>query len=85
MSAIAPEAPTDTDLDLGDLDMLDDDVAHAVCARCYPPEDEPFGKMVGICGTEFSDLAPMTDKPCIKCLLLAQILHRCPKCGWEGA
>lgn len=81
MTAIAPERPTDTDLDLSDLDLLDDDRAHAACNGCYPHEDAPYAKFTGICGAESSMLGPMTNKRCQKCLELSRTGGPCPKCG----
>ena len=71
---------TDISVDLKALDMLDNDVCHAICNICYPqvahmghgcPYDQWPAVMTGACGTEFySDIVSgLNDLPeCDDCL-----------------
>jgi len=79
--------------ELEDLELLDDDVIHAACARCYPINTmKHLDKYIGICGKEGyvhqtppglkeTDVPP---NPCPDCLVVWQTHNTCPVCGFAG-
>lgn len=73
---------TEERVDLSDLDLLDDETAHARCTYCYPG-DVSFKVVVALCGTEMiqqwdggRDVPPNACEACQKAWY-----QPCSRCG----
>jgi hypothetical protein len=64
----------------------DEQLAHAVCPVCHPPETATLVR--ALCGTEFDTehydhgpAAPSWALVCVVCVDLIRSAKRCPRCG----
>jgi predicted amidophosphoribosyltransferase len=72
--------------EVGNLDLLDDEIEHGVCLHCYP-NLKPLDVFVATCGKEVVDrdgivldyLPPNACQDCVKAW--ERNGYKCPKCG----
>lgn len=83
MSTLLEQSPILTD------EIPDNDAAHIVCERCYPPTCDHWVAFCGAVGDEPMDGqtadTPM-DQWCPGCrrIVMASYPVTCPRCGWDG-